>query len=111
MPFKTAHRIAARVLQTVNENPSADLPSVLAAVCLQCVGRTLPYTRDDLSRILSPRHFVEVRRTLGGPAPDETERALTESQRLLERDHNWLTDRRRAASAAEGRLRQRTAAL
>ena len=111
VPFKTAHRIAARVLQAVNENASADLQSVLAAVCLQYVGRTLPYTRDDLSRILSPRHFVEVRRTFGGPAPEETERAVTESLRLLERDHAWLTDRRRAASAAEGRLRERTAAL
>ena len=111
IPFKTAHRIAARVLQTVNENRAADLQSVLAAVCLQYVGRTLPYTRDDLSRILSPRHFVEVRRTLGGPAPEETERALAASQQLLERDHIWLTDRRRAASAAEGRLRERTAAL
>jgi argininosuccinate lyase len=111
VPFKTAHRIAARVLQAVNENAAADLPSVLAAVCLQQLGRTLPYTREDLSRILSPRHFVEVRRTHGGPAPEETERALTESQRLLERDHVWLTDRRRAASAAEGRLRERTAAL
>jgi argininosuccinate lyase len=111
IPFKTAHRIAARVLQAATENPAADLPSVLAAVCLQYVGRTLPYTRDDLSRILSPRHFIQVRRTLGGPAPEETERALAESQRLLERDHVWLTDCRRAASAADGRLRERTAAL
>ena len=111
VPFKTAHQIASRVLQSLNENPAADLQSVLAAVCLQCIGRTLPYTRDDLARILSPRHFVEVRRTHGGPAPEETERALSESQQLLERDHAWLTDRRRAASASEGRLRERTAAL
>ncbi len=111
VPFKTAHQIAARVLQSLNENPAADLQSVLAAMCLQYVGRTLPYTRDDLARILSPRHFVEVRRTHGGPAPEETERALGESQQLLERDHTWLTDRRRAASASEGRLRERTAAL
>ena len=111
VPFKTAHRIASRVLQTLVENPSADLQSVLAAVCLQYLSRTLPYTREDLARILSPRYFVDVRRTLGGPAPEETERALSESQQLLERDHVWLTDRRRAASASEGRLRERTAAL
>jgi argininosuccinate lyase len=111
VPFRTAHRIAARVLQTLNESPTADLPSVLAAVCLQYIGRTLPYTRGDLARIMSPRYFIEVRRTLGGPAPEETERALAESQRLLERDHLWLTDRRRDASASESRLRERTAAL
>ena len=33
---------------------------------------------------MSPRYFVEVRRTPGGPAPEETARALDESRRILD---------------------------
>jgi argininosuccinate lyase len=111
VPFKTAHAIAARVLQVLTDTVTADLQSVLAAVCLQQLGRTLSYGREDLSQILSPRHFVNVRRTLGGPAPEEAERALTESRQLLDRDHVWLTERRGFSADAEARLRERAAAL
>ncbi len=111
VPFKTAHAIAARLLQVLTETPTADLQSVLAAVCLQFLGRTLSYGREDLSRILSPRHFVNIRRTRGGPAPEETERTLAESQQLLDRDHSWLTERRGFSAGADSRLRERAAAL
>ena len=40
---------------------------------------------------MSPQYFVEVRRTLGGPAPEETARAIAEQRRLA---------RRRSRSAA-----------
>ena len=84
------------MLKARHENPEADLSAVLAAVCLQAIGRRLPYTDEDLQRILSPRHFVQVRRTLGGPAPEETGRALGVSEALLDDDHAWLTGRREA---------------
>ena len=41
-----------------------------------CSARRSSTSEDALQRILSPRHFVEVRRTLGGPAPEETGRAV-----------------------------------
>jgi len=94
-----------------HDNPQADLTSVLAAVCLQTLGRLLPYTNEDLQRILSPRYFVSVRKTLGGPAPEETLRAMTASHARLDDDHAWLTSRREAISAAEQELRARAAAL
>jgi argininosuccinate lyase len=84
---------------------------VLAGAAMHTVGRPLLYSDEDLQRILSPRHFVDVRQTLGGPAPEETARALSESQSLLDRDHAWLTERRAALAAAERRLRARSAAL
>jgi argininosuccinate lyase len=111
LPFKTAHGIAVRVLKARHENPHADLSSVLAAVCLQTIGRRLPYTDQDLQRILSARYFVEVRRTLGGPAPEETARALGVSEALLDEDHAWLTGRRAALAAADRRRHDRAAAL
>jgi len=111
VPFKTAHTIAVKALKSQAENPQAELASVLAAVCFQTLGRPLPYTKEDLRRILSPRYFVGVRRTLGGPAPEETARALVASQGLMDRDHAWLTARRDALASAENRRRARAAAL
>jgi argininosuccinate lyase len=111
LPFTTAHGIAGRVLKAHLETPDANLPAVLAGAAMHTVGRPLLYTDEDLQRILSPRHFVNVRQTLGGPAPEETARALSESQSLLDRDHAWLTERRAGLAAAESRLRARSAAL
>ena len=111
VPFRTAHAIAAGVLRAREDQRQPDLGSVLAAVCLQTIGRRLPYTAADLDRILSPRYFVAVRRTAGGPAPEETGRALEASQALLDADQAWLAGRREAQAQADSRLRSRTAAL
>jgi argininosuccinate lyase len=111
VPFKTAHAIAGRVMKARQDNPQADLSAVLAAVCFQVLGRRLPYTDEDLQRILSPRYFVSVRKTFGGPAPDETLRAIGVSQQLLDADQGWLTERRAALAAAEQALKERAAAL
>jgi hypothetical protein len=60
--------------------------------------------------VMSPRHFVNVRRTLGGPSPDETARALDGSRRALAHDHaSWQSRRDALAAAAavlEARVRQ-----
>ena len=51
----------------------------LAAVCFELVGRPIVYSEERLQEILSPRYFVTVRRTPGGPAPEETARAAAHS--------------------------------
>jgi hypothetical protein len=60
---------------------------------------------------MTPRHFVEVRTTAGGPAPAETSRALRESRRLLAADRAWLDGRREALMRAAAALEARSAAL
>jgi argininosuccinate lyase len=111
LPFKTAHSIAARLLKAKREAPDALLSSTLAAVSSDLIGVPLTYSDADIEDILSPRHFVDVRRTHGGPSPAETARAIEESRQLLQRDAGWLTRTREALTAAEGRLQQRSHAL
>ncbi|HEY8534815.1 MAG TPA: hypothetical protein VIL25_00130, partial [Vicinamibacterales bacterium] len=111
LPFKTAHGIAAQVLRGLQDEPDAQPAALLAAVSMHAVGRPLLYSEADLARILSPRHFVEVRQTHGGPAPAQTARAVAESTARLEEDHAWLRGRREALAAAEASLRERIAAL
>ena len=111
IPFKVAHGIAARLLKAHRERPAAPLGAMLASVSSDLLGAPLTYTDAQIAEILSPRHFVEVRRTHGGPAPDETARAIEESRALLDRDQAWLVRTRDALASAEARLRDRSAAL
>src|SRR5918992_52272 len=69
LPFRTAHSIAARLLKSRGERPDVPLSTTLATVSSDLVGVPLTYTDAEIDEILSPHHFVEVRRTPGGPAP------------------------------------------
>ena len=111
LPFKTAHAIAARLLRARRDAPEAPLSETLRAVSTELLGAPLTYSDAEIDDILSPRHFVDVRRTHGGPAPSETTRAIEESKQLLQRDAAWLTRTREALAAAERRLQQRSRAL
>jgi argininosuccinate lyase len=111
LPFRTAHEIAGRLLAARRKRPDAPLGATLSTVSRDLIGVPLQYTDAELAAILSPRHFVEVRRTLGGPAPEETARALAESRAALDRDRAWLSKRNDSLAAAEQRLRERARAL
>jgi len=73
--------------------------------------RRIVYTPERLEEILSPRYFVAVRRTPGGPAPEQTSFALEASRARLDTDRQWCTERRGALAAAERLLAERSAAL
>ena len=69
------------------------------------------YTDEQLADVLSPRHFVAVRTTLGGPAPAVTGPALREAREALEADRAWLASRRDALQAASDERAARTRSL
>ena len=56
---------------------------MLSTVSGDLLGVPLQYSDAEIAEIMSPRHFVEVRTTPGGPAPAETTRALQESRTRL----------------------------
>jgi argininosuccinate lyase len=115
--FGAAHKIASRMLAEsppaafTTANPAPGLALILERVSAEVVGRPLGYSDEELTTVLSARHFVEVRRTAGGPAPEETRRAVRQSQQQLETDRGWLSAARSQAAAAEARLRERSRAL
>ena len=111
IPFKTAHAIAARLLQAHRDAPGASLADTLASVSSDLLGVSLRYTDEQISDIMSPRHFVEVRQTAGGPAPAETARALRRSRELLASDQSWVAATGDRLETAHARLRQRAEAL
>jgi argininosuccinate lyase len=111
LPFRTAHSIAARLLKAKRDAPDVPLSRTLTAVSSDLIGVPLTYADAEIATILSPRHFVEVRRTHGGPAPSETARAIHDARQLLQRDAAWLARTREALAAADARLQQRSRAL
>jgi len=87
------------------------LGAALAQVSADILGSPLQYSDAEIETIISPTHFVDVRRTLGGPAPSETSRAIDEARRTLYADRRWLTATRDALAASDARLRERCRAL
>ena len=84
---------------------------LVAEISGELLGAPLTYTDEALAEILSPRHFVNVRRTLGGPAPEETARAAAEARLRLNDDRDWWNGATAALAAAERRLAERSARL
>jgi argininosuccinate lyase len=111
LPFRTAHAIAGRLIAARQREPDRPLADVLADVSKEVLGAPIAYSETALAKILSPRYFVAVRRTLGGPAPEETARAAAVSRQLLGADDAWWEQATNALAAAERRLAERSAAL
>ena len=111
LPFKTAHAIAARLVGGGQRDPARPLAQILGDASAELLGTPLTYSEAELAKILSPRHFVEIRRTLGGPAPDETARAARVSRQQLESDQRSWSNATDALAKAERALAERSAAL
>jgi argininosuccinate lyase len=111
LSFTEAHAAAKRVVQARAADPSASLGDAVASATAALPGGPIRYTDAALDAMLSPRHFVAVRRTHGGPAPEVTARALAESRAALEADRAWMGQVERGLAEAAGELRRRSAAL
>ena len=111
LPFKKAHAIAAHVVGGRRRHPDRSLVALLADASTEILGKALSYSDAELTHILSPRHFVEIRTTFGGPAPVETARAAKVSRACLEADEAWWTGATDALAKAEKTLADRSAAL
>jgi argininosuccinate lyase len=111
LPFKTAHAIAGRLVGGRQRDPKRSMAALLKDATTELLGAPLEYSEDEVAHILSPRYFVEIRRTLGGPAPEETARAAGVSRRQLEADEGWWSRAGGALANAERTLAERSAAL
>jgi argininosuccinate lyase len=116
VPFRTAHAIAGRLSASCQVKEPAALAAMLRDAARDALGvrareRAVEITATELTEILSPRHFIDVRRTPGGPAPLETSRATEAAGTVLDADRAWLARTRAATAAADERLRARSRSL
>jgi argininosuccinate lyase len=111
VPFKTGHTIATRLIKEVADRPSDPRSRVLHDVSLSVLGRAIDYDEPALDELLSARHFVETRKTFGGPASSETTRALAASRALLSQDVQWVADAQDRLQRADALLTDAASAL
>jgi len=111
LPFRVSHEVAAHFVAERRRAPAAPLTDALAAATTAVLGRTLPYTEAELRHLLSAEHFIDVRQTLGGPAPVRTTEALHAAGALLETDRAWTARTRDLLRDASRSLRAAVEAL
>ncbi len=106
LPFKAGHTIAAKLIAGARAAPGQPLATTLCDVAKEVTGKAIVYTDEQLAEILSPQHFVEVRKTYGGPSPSETLRAIGVSKLALAADMAWLAAARGRLHAAARQLKE-----
>ena len=111
VPFKAGHRIATRLVGEAARRPTEPRVELLREVSSAVLGRSIEFDEAKLGQVLSARHFVEVRKTPGGPSPAEVARALRQSSALLEQDSKWLTETRGKLERADRQLSEAARAL
>jgi argininosuccinate lyase len=111
LPFKIAHAIAARLVAARQADPDRPLAALLTDASAEILGRPIVYNDVALDKIMSPRHFVAVRHTFGGPAPEETLRAADASHAALDIDLEWWQTATGALANAERELADRSKKL
>src|SRR3954470_3664917 len=111
LAFRKAHAIAAHFVGGRQRHPEQSFAALLTEASTAVLGAPLDYSEERLRHILSPRHFVEIRKTHGGPAPEETARAAKASRARLAADEAQWTAATDALAKAEQTLASRSAAL
>ncbi|MEW6049263.1 MAG: argininosuccinate lyase, partial [Bacillota bacterium] len=87
LSFRQAHSVASRLVDVARQRklaPTEWTVSLLHDAALAVVGRTISMSDEELRQALDPLHFVEVRRTLGGPSPGEVSAMLAEQAAAIE---------------------------
>jgi argininosuccinate lyase len=111
LSFADAHGAARRVVEARAADSSASLGEAVAAATAGLPGGPIRYSEAALETMLSPRHFVAIRRTPGGPAPEVTAAAIDAARAVTEADRTWLERERDALAAASAELHRRSASL
>ena len=111
IPFRSAHGIATAFVRARAEAPQGTAVDVLRAASTEVLGAPIDFSTEELNEALSPKHFVEIRRTPGGPAPAETTLALGESRNRLQDDRRWLEERVDRLREAQSELQRRAQSL
>jgi argininosuccinate lyase len=101
LPFRKAHYIVSRVATVLREQPARrkgesfieTISELTARFSKSVLGKEIHISPQQMSRILDPVNFVEVRRIYGGPAPNTVRRTIGHYQKSNRDHYHWLQDK------------------
>jgi argininosuccinate lyase len=96
--FREAHHLVSASVKELNGHYSAlAFVESVESLAPMHFGRPLRISREELLEALDPRHFVDIRRIPGGPAPEAMQTALEQAEDNLAESQAWVL----AKSAAQ----------
>jgi argininosuccinate lyase len=101
LSFRVGHHVAARVAAARRDDPATPLAPMVESLTREIGGRAVSLSEAELTDVLAPEHFITVRRTSGGPAPDVVALAIAASLEVLAADQAAVETKRAALRAAE----------
>jgi argininosuccinate lyase len=111
LPFRTSHAIAARLALEAPMKPKAEWAGILTRIASELANAEVHYSAEQLAEILSPVHFVAVRKTPGGPNPEIVAAAIRSSRQTLDGDREWFASKMDGLKRAEEELKRAVGAL
>jgi len=99
MSFREAHGLVSKAVKAsgVDDSPRAIATALLAA------NPSVPLTQHEIERALDPRHFVNVRRVTGGPAPEIVTEALSRARGEQAGFRQWVHSKQEMLNEARRR--------
>jgi argininosuccinate lyase len=89
--FREAHHLVSAAVKLLEGKYSgAAMAQAVETLAPSHFGRALGISRGDLLQALDARHFVDVRRIPGGPAPEAMQPALAQATRQVAETRVWI---------------------
>jgi len=91
LSFHTAHKIVAKSVRDALASNSEITHEILQSAASEVTGGELLLSAEETKQAMSAENFVNIRKIYGGPAPEETRRALSIEREYESADEKWFT--------------------
>ena len=108
VPFRTSHKIVGAVAKALLDKKLALsnlTPELLNKTAKDVAGITLAVKLVDIKDSIDPKKFVESHKTVGGPAPTEVKRMLTNRKQLTSQSKTCLKEQKCGLEEADLQLK------
>ena len=106
--FRQSHSIVSHCVRTLMENDEESLSNLTWEIAneksIEVTGKPLHISQDDFYHALQPEYFINVRKILGGPAPETMRQSLKIAEKDAATMEEWVRDKVDTILEAEQKL-------
>lgn len=108
--FRQSHSIVSLCVRTLMENGEESLSNLTWEIAneksLEVTGKPLHISQNDFYHALQPDYFINVRKILGGPAPETMRQSLKIAEKDAATMEEWVRDKVDTILEAEQKLEE-----